>query len=258
MTWNDDELLDEVSTCSYGAHLVRPDTRVIERPDWYQVITPSADHHTLNEVVYSRLCADEADGVIDETIAVYDSHGVPYKWCVWPHTEPFDMGERLERRGLERWDALGMVCDPAALDLGPPNPSIEIRELTSIEELDLYADVMARGWELDADQARADLRAGFTGGRHDRRCFLAVRDGEPAASAAYMLRERSGYLMGAVVLPEHRGAGIYRQLIRARLDDMARRGLDLATTLARGHTSAPMLTHMGFRTVCPLFVYAVA
>jgi GNAT superfamily N-acetyltransferase len=254
--WTDDELLAEVSTSSYGAHLVRPDTRIVQRPDWYQVITPSANHNTLNEIVFSALDVDRCDAVIDETIALYRSYGVPFKWCVWPGTRPTDMGERLERRGFSRWNARGMTCDPARLSVATPDPSIEIREVDSLDDVDVYADVMARGWELDATQARTDLRADFTSGRGHRRCFLALRDGVPSACAAYILRERSGYLMGAVVLPAHRGAGIYRQLIRVRLEDMVRRGLDLATTLAREETSAPMLERMGFRSVCPLIVYA--
>lgn len=256
--WTDEQLLAEVSTSSYGAHLARPDTRIVHRPDWYQVITPSAHNHTLNEVVFSRIDAGEADAVIDETLANYDSLGVPHKWCVWPHTQPADMGARLERRGLERWNARGMVCDPTEISLGPRDPSIEIREVTGLYGVDVYADVMARGWDLDAEQARVDLRAGFASGRRNRRCFLALRDGEPAGCAAYVLHERSAYLMGAVVLPAHRGAGLYRELIRARLADMTRRGLDLATTLARDETSAPILERKGFRTVCPLHVYARA
>src|SRR5688572_15384812 len=96
-----------------GSHIPRPDTRVIERPGWYQVITPSSRTGGVNEVVFSALDEAQADAVIDETLATYRALGVRFKWCVGPGSAPADLAERLERRGLESWPVRGMACDPA-------------------------------------------------------------------------------------------------------------------------------------------------
>src|SRR5258708_709682 len=83
------------------AGMLRSDARVVERSDWYEVISPSVH---FNEIVFSRIEASEADRTIDEVIARNHSEGRPVKWCVGPWTEPADFGERLARRGFTSWD----------------------------------------------------------------------------------------------------------------------------------------------------------
>ena len=71
---------------SRGRAMLRPDTRVIERPGWYQLVTPSAPGSQLNEVIMSELEPNDADRVIEEVIAMYLADGHPVKWCVGPWT----------------------------------------------------------------------------------------------------------------------------------------------------------------------------
>jgi GNAT superfamily N-acetyltransferase len=68
------------------------------------------------------------------------------------------------------------------------------------------------------------------------------------------LLPRSAYLMGAVVVPEQRGRGLYRALVASRLRAAARHGCTLATSHARASTSHPILKRLDFRDVCPLTV----
>ena len=85
--------------------------------------------------------------------------------------------------------------------------------------------------------------------------FLARAGDTPAAVASYVSLPRSAYLIGAVVLPAHRGKGLYRALVAARLAHAHSRALPLATSLARAETSAPILTHLGFKTICKIPVF---
>jgi GNAT superfamily N-acetyltransferase len=85
--------------------------------------------------------------------------------------------------------------------------------------------------------------------------FLAYDRGVPAATASYVACERSAYLIGGVVLPAHRGRGLYRDLVHARLAHARARGLMLATSHARESTSAPILERLGFETVCQMAMY---
>ena len=57
-------------------------------------------------------------------------------------------------------------------------------------------------------------------------------------------------LIGAVVLPEFRGRGVYRALIGARARDTLAGGRTLLTCQARAQTSAPILLGLGFHEVC--------
>jgi hypothetical protein len=64
-----------------GPSLRRPDTTVIEKPGWYQVVTPSTRGTTLNEVLFSHVGEREAGEKINRRI------GVPTNGCVGPWTE---------------------------------------------------------------------------------------------------------------------------------------------------------------------------
>jgi GNAT superfamily N-acetyltransferase len=81
------------------------------------------------------------------------------------------------------------------------------------------------------------------------RLFLATVDGEPAGTASYVALAEVAFLMGAVVLPRFRGRGVYRALVRARLDDAALRGIAHAASHA-GAMSSPILARLGFVTAC--------
>jgi hypothetical protein len=54
-------------------------------------------------------------------------------------------------------------------------------------------------------------------------------------------------LMGGTVLPEARGRGVYRALVRARWNYAVARGTPLLVTQA-GPMSAPILGRLGFET----------
>lgn len=70
------------------------------------------------------------------------------------------------------------------------------------------------------------------------------------------MHPRSIYMMGGVVLPAFRGRGLYRALVDARLALARQRGIELATSLAKSDTSAPILERMGFETYCDLDAYS--
>ncbi|HVY44897.1 MAG TPA: GNAT family N-acetyltransferase, partial [Minicystis sp.] len=79
--------------------------------------------------------------------------------------------------------------------------------------------------------------------------FLARAGGAGAGTAALVLHDDFGYLLGAHVVPAFRRRGAYTALVAARLAFLARRGIGLAVTQARVETSAPILERLGFATV---------
>ena len=60
-------------------------------------------------------------------------------------------------------------------------------------------------------------------------------------------------LFGAAVLPEARGRGAYRALVRARWEDAAARGTPVLVTQA-GRMSAPILLRAGFEEVARIHI----
>lgn len=242
------EIFDEVIVTARRAFPPQPDLRVIERPGWLQIITPSVKTGGLNEVLFSALDEHDADSVIDAAIAEYRALGLEFRWNVGPGSAPADLGERLARRGLVASWGRAMARSTSA----PPEVSGPASEVAEIDAttVDVFTRVMAEGWNVEP-RSLAEVNARTIAAPDSRqRLFLAYRHGEPAAAASYFAFPRSAYLMGGVVLQRHRGRGLYRALVRARLDHARARGISLATSHARESTSAPILEGMGFETIC--------
>lgn len=253
-----EEILHEVLVAPRGAFVLLPDTRIIERPGFWQIMTPSLRGGSMNEVACTELPDAEADAIIDEVIASYRRLGVRFRWTIGPGTKPDDLADRLARRGLKRSDALAMAR--ATSDAPPENASPEHAGAISVEEVGLesvddFTRVMAEGWQSDAAPLDALHRRMLADPARRQRLFLARYERVAAAVAGYVALERSAYLIGGVVLPAFRGRGLYRALVSARLRHAEARGLPLATSVARKETSAPILARLGFETVCALPVF---
>ncbi|MBA2540184.1 MAG: GNAT family N-acetyltransferase [Deltaproteobacteria bacterium] len=241
------DLLDEVIVTPRRAFPRLPDLQVIERPGWLQIVTPSIKTGGLNEVIYSLLDERSADAAIDSAVAMYRDLGLKFRWNAGPGSGPADLCERLERRGLTPSWGRGMAR--SIEDGGPVADVIEV-DARTVED---YTHVMAAGWNADAAALLSLHQHILAEGRH---ClFVGYCDGLPVAAASYVPFTRSAYLMGGVVLPSHRGRGLYRALVQARLAHARARGITLATSHAREATSAPILEKLGFETVCRFPLY---
>lgn len=249
----DDEVFDEVFVAVRRAFPLLPDLRVIERPGWLQIITPSVRSGGLNEVKHSALTGDDLDQVIDATIAGYRELGLRFRWNAGPGSAPAELGARLADRGLVASPGRGMARATTA-PLGALDPAITVEPVTAAS-LAAYARVVATGWGFDhVATATTTLQIREAPGPAHR-MFLARWRGEPAAAASYVALPRSAYLIGGVVLPDHRGRGLYRALVQARLTDAHAHGLALATSHAREATSAPILDGLGFATIARFAMY---
>jgi GNAT superfamily N-acetyltransferase len=238
--------LEEVVVTPRRAFPQLPDLRVIERPGWLQIVTPSIKTGGLNEVLYSLLDARDADAVIDTAIAIYRDLGLKFRWNAGPGSGPSDLAERLERRGLAPSRGRGMA---RSTDIGDTVGVVEVDRSTVGD----YTHVMATGWNAENAPLLALHHHLLVEGRH--RLFVAYCDGIAAAAASYVPFTRSAFLMGGVVLERFRGRGLYRALVHARLGHARARGISLATTHARESTSAPILEKLGFETVCTMSMY---
>jgi len=248
-----DEILHEAIVRPLTARVPFPGQRIVDRPGWFQLLTPAFRDGGLNEVARVNLADHEADAVIDALLAEYAADGIRFKWVVSPSCRPLDLARRLASRGMLARRCVVMAADLA--DLRPePSPEVSV-ERVDFANVDTYAATVARGWGMPAgplaDYQRAVLAD--TSGRHHS--WLARIDGEPVGGANHAVFERSAYLMGGVILPEARGRGAYRSLIAARLAQISATGVRLVTIQAIAETSAPILARLGFTTIAELDVF---
>jgi hypothetical protein len=244
-----EELLHEALIAPRAALIPLPDTRIIDRPGWFQLLTPSLRQGGLNEVVCSNLPSNEADAIIDTTLAEYRRLKIAFRWTVPPGQGAEELSRRLAARGLlrERCRAMWRATEPYTPRVGLP----AIAPVSAPE----FTDVMARGWNTAPGPMLALHTAMEADPQRRYRFHVARSRGAAVGAAASVFLARSAYLIGAVVLPEARGQGAYRALVAARLGEAFAEGRAVVTTLAREATSAPILERLGFGTAARIEVF---
>jgi len=140
----------------------------------------------------------------------------------------------------------GMTCATET----PPALHVEVR---AIETAAQYFEAIVVDWEVW--QVPEDERAKRRTTEVDRfddeyaagtaHHWAAYEDGRPVGFGRGIDMEDGVALMGGAVLPEARGRGVYRALVRARWDHAAARGTPLLVVQA-GPMSAPVLDGLGF------------
>ncbi len=175
-----------------------------------------------------------------------------FVWWVGPSATPTDLEVRLLAAGARPWNE-GVIASMLT-DRPPPEvPEVEVRRVETYEDFVTAREI---AWTVagltteQADEVRVTLPEKWERrlGTDEGAAYLAYVDGEPVASADILFLRFAGFLSGASTLPEQRGRGIYRALIRARWDEAKRRGTP-ALIVGAGAMSRPILERIGFRVV---------
>lgn len=152
------------------------------------------------------------------------------------------------------------TCTALAIDREPPAASsgIDVRRVASYDDFLIGYEIVLESVaftdaQRDARRAQAEetyrQRRSWPGGQE----WLAYVDGRPVGYAAAVACDRGLALAGGATLPEARGRGCYRALVRARWDDAVARGRPALVTHA-WEASRPILEHFGFERACTVYV----
>ena len=162
-----------------------------------------------------------------------------------------DAGARSPEPPLEpSFTALAADREPPAVD------GVEIRKVETFDDFLVGLEIMlaASTWTEDA-AARQRAEAEETYARRRSRPggeWLACLDGRAVAWGGAVAGPRGLYLAGGATLPEARGYGCYRALIRARWDDAVSRGTP-GLVVGAQETSRPILERCGFVRVATMY-----
>ena len=179
----------------------------------------------------------------------------PVVWNVGSSATPGDLPDRLRELGLGDPDTpMDAVCAAMALaEEPPPVPGVEVRRIETKEEhLAGLEIVLAASRWTDGAAAAERARAEEVFERRTRRGgyqWLAWLEGRPVA---FGLADRAAaglHLAGGSTLPEARGRGCYRALVRARWDEAVRLGTPGLAVQAQYGSSVPILRRLGFAEV---------
>ena len=197
------------------------------------------------------------DALIDHVVALAadaDPHAI-LMWPTYPDTEPADLVDRLVARGADLAEDLDIMAWPfdAPLRLDVPADAT-VRRVDDPARLPDAHLVAQRTFKTPAPSAlfvakeSADLVHDVADDAHRSVFRYVAYDGDTPIGTAGLTLEPDGIakLWGGSVVATHRGRGVYRALLAARLDEARSRGADLALIKARTGTSGPIVARAGF------------
>jgi GNAT superfamily N-acetyltransferase len=138
----------------------------------------------------------------------------------------------------------------------PPVAGIEVRRIETLEDhvAGLEIEHASSAWSEERKQRRLaeaaqtfERRRARPGGQ-----WLAYLDGRAVGWGSAVAGPLGMYLSGGAVVPDARGRGAYRALVRARWDDAVERGTP-ALTVGAQETSRSILERLGFERVCTMY-----
>jgi acetyltransferase (GNAT) family protein len=179
-------------------------------------------------------------------------------WLVYGHDRPEGLGRALADAGFE--DLFGLekflaIEASVAAKVERP-PGVDVRQVRTEEDLASYAGVLRAAFG-EEDWTTNDF---YLPRLHDPTLVLLVAyvDGEPAATGRLeMPKETPFALLGdGGVVPQYRGAGLYRAIVADRAVEAVRQGARYLCVNA-WETSRPTLERLGFEPLTTRHVWTL-
>lgn len=212
-----------------------------------RLLGATADEHN-NCVLYSDLDEPGAEAAVDRQVAYFRGRGRGFEWKWHAHDRPESLEKILLARGFESGGEETIMAQ--ALDargLAPRLPAgYAARPWPEDESLARLMAVQAEVWPDESLDWLGDSLARERAARPDAIRFHAVfHEDRPVCVGWTRLHGRFASLYGGSTAAAHRGRGLYRALLAARLEEASKLGAEHALVDA-GPMSRPILERLGF------------
>lgn len=188
--------------------------------------------------------------LLDQIESFFFSRGADVFHEVSPLADPSALVQ-LTERGYRPCEFTSVTFQPLPDEQGEPeaaSAAVAVR-LAGSEDLDGWARTAESGWSEFAEVREFMARfAPMAAGADETYPFLAEIDGQPVGTGVLAMHEGVALLAGASTIPESRGLGAQRALLRARLRYAALAGCTVAMICASpGGGSQRNAERSGFR-----------
>ncbi|HVB44756.1 MAG TPA: GNAT family N-acetyltransferase [Streptosporangiaceae bacterium] len=212
-------------------------------------------------VFWSGLDAGSADTMIADQVALFGRRGDRFEWKLYSFDAPADLAQRLLAAGfVPEDDEAFMVAAAAAVSEAlrpavlPDGVSLEhVSDAAGIERL---IGVHEQLFRHDESELRQALLAQFRADPETVGLVVANAGGQPVCAARIEFLHGTEFagLWGGGTLPQWRGRGIYRALVRYRAELAVQRGYRYLTVDASDQ-SRPILERVGFTALATTTPY---
>jgi ribosomal protein S18 acetylase RimI-like enzyme len=218
----------------------------------------SIAHPWFNGVLAERQPGPQDEQLVQETVAYFQSHGVPrWTWWVGGTARPQDWADQLERVGMRfEHETPGMALELQALNGGSWQvPGLGIQPVIDLPSLRLWCQVFVVGYGLNPEWAGPfyDLMSKL-GLDLPTRGYLGYLNGEPVAASTLFLAEGVAGIYNVATLPEARRKGIGAALTVAPLLEARQLGYR-AAILQSSQAGFPVYRRLGFEKLCEIEVF---
>jgi ribosomal protein S18 acetylase RimI-like enzyme len=223
----------------------QPQTIAEDTPNFVRVYTPGAREMLLNIVL--RFSSDRAvtSQDIEEVIAPFRHHRLPFQWWLTLGAEPAGLRDQLHELGMQTWGgATSMTL--SLVEWEPRYPSAvgayTLGRVASPEDGNAALQVICAVFFVPREPM-----ARWTTLNPHASIYLAYLDGKPACALATLQQSGVVGIYHVATLPFARRRGIAGNLLILALQDAIKAGCTIATL-----TATPEARHLyerlGFRT----------
>ncbi len=234
-----------------------PDLRKEDAGEVIRFVGQPRPNH--NFILYSNLTEANADDIIRRETAYFDSIGHPFEWKVYDHDQPANLKQRLLEHGFvarERDAIMAVDAQNVPEALRQPDPAIDVRRLTELEQLQDVIAVLSSVWpEENHDWLQEVIGTDLRERPDYNHVFVAYIDDEPACAGWINFHDKSQFasLWGGSTVEKHRKKRLYTAVTAARVQAAIQRGYRFLTIDA-SPMNEPIAASRGFQ----LLTYAHA